>query len=178
MSKPLKGPKITSDPRGLINQQTWSSADFVQTDSTSLENSNYMSCIDEVFTGLWNIIKTRLDFDYKTVKYHTSNHMDWYYHIWGSYPTQINSIDVLQVWGQLFKKFNLDQNDLDLEISCFAIRDQVTHLTFVPFFQSKIGLDHYTLFQISKSGLLELYGAPKGTWWEKNEQKKKKGQWV
>ncbi len=46
-------------------------------------------------------------------------------------------------WGQLFRKFNLDQNDLDLEIPCFAIReDQVTHVSFVLFFQSKIGLDH------------------------------------
>ncbi|RXN12819.1 sodium-dependent neutral amino acid transporter B(0)AT2-like protein [Labeo rohita] len=29
------------------------------------------------------------------------------------------------LWGQLFKKFILDQNDLDLEIPCFAIQDQM-----------------------------------------------------
>ncbi|KAF7648201.1 hypothetical protein LDENG_00160490 [Lucifuga dentata] len=45
-------------------------------------------------------------------------------------------------WAQLFKKFNLDQNDSDLEISCFAIQDQVIHLTVVPVFQSNIGLDN------------------------------------
>ncbi len=71
---------------------------------------------------------------------------------------------IKHTWGQLFKKFNLDQNDLDLEIPCFANQDQVTHLTFVPV---GFGLDWITLiqihtfFQISKSGLLVLYGAPK-----------------
>ncbi len=69
----------------------------------------------------------------------------------------------------MFTKLNLDQNDLDLEIPCFAVQDLVTHLTFVLVFQSKIGIgsswSRYTLFQISKSGLLVLYGAPKGTWW-------------
>jgi len=44
--------------------------------------------------------------------------------------------------GQLFKTFNLDQNDPDLEISFFPIQDQVIHLTFMPVFQSNIGLDH------------------------------------
>lgn len=44
--------------------------------------------------------------------------------------------------GQLFKKFNLDQNDLDLEIQFFAIQDQVIRLVFMPVFQSNIGLDH------------------------------------
>ncbi len=43
--------------------------------------------------------------------------------------------------AQLFKKFNLDQNDPDLETSCFAIQDQQIHLTSVPVFQSNIGLD-------------------------------------
>ena len=45
-------------------------------------------------------------------------------------------------WGQLFKTFNLDQNDQDLEIPCFAVQDQVIRLTFTPVFQSSIGLDH------------------------------------
>ncbi len=48
----------------------------------------------------------------------------------------------LYFWGQLFRKFNLDQNDLDLEIPCFAIQDQVINLTLVMVFQSKTGLDH------------------------------------
>jgi len=43
--------------------------------------------------------------------------------------------------GQLFKTFNLDQNDPDLEIPFFPIQDQVIHLTFMPVFQSNIGLD-------------------------------------
>jgi len=44
--------------------------------------------------------------------------------------------------GQLFKTFNLDQNDQDLEIPFFPIQDQVIRLTFMPVFQSNIGLDH------------------------------------
>jgi len=39
--------------------------------------------------------------------------------------------------GQLFKTFNLDQNDDPF----FPIQDQVIHLTFMPVFQSNIGLD-------------------------------------
>jgi len=42
--------------------------------------------------------------------------------------------------GQLFKTFNLDQNDPDLEILFFPIQDQVIRL--MPVFQSNIGLDH------------------------------------
>lgn len=42
----------------------------------------------------------------------------------------------------LNSKFNQDQNDPDLEIKFFAIQYQVIHLTFVPVFQSNIGLDH------------------------------------
>jgi len=42
----------------------------------------------------------------------------------------------------LFKIFNLDQNDLDLETPRFATQDQVIQLTFVLVFQSKIGFDH------------------------------------
>ena len=44
--------------------------------------------------------------------------------------------------GQLFKKFNLDQNDPDLEIPFFALQNQVICLIFMPVFQSNIGLDH------------------------------------
>ena len=44
--------------------------------------------------------------------------------------------------GTWSKKCNLDQNDPDLEIQFFAIQDQVIRLTFMPFFQSNIGLDH------------------------------------
>lgn len=44
-------------------------------------------------------------------------------------------------WAQLFKKFNLDQNDRDLKMPCFDIQDQVIHLTFESDFQSNIGLD-------------------------------------
>lgn len=44
--------------------------------------------------------------------------------------------------GQLFKKCNLDQNDPDLEIPFLVIQDQVIWLTFMPVFQSNIGLDH------------------------------------
>lgn len=44
--------------------------------------------------------------------------------------------------GQLFKKYNQDQNDPDLEILFFAIQDQVIRLTFMPVFQSNIRLDH------------------------------------
>jgi len=36
----------------------------------------------------------------------------------------------------------LDQNDPDLEIPFFPIHDQVIRLTFMPVFQSNIGLDH------------------------------------
>ena len=43
--------------------------------------------------------------------------------------------------AKLFKQFNLDQNNLDLEIPCFAIQDQVISITFVLVFQSNIGLD-------------------------------------
>ena len=39
-----------------------------------------------------------------------------------------------QSWGQLFKTFNLDHNDPDLEIPFFAIQDQVIRLTFMPVF--------------------------------------------
>ena len=52
-------------------------------------------------------------------------------------------------WGQLFKTFNLDQNDPDLEIPFCAIQDQVICLTFMMVFQSNMGLDHrnpYTQF--------------------------------
>jgi len=42
----------------------------------------------------------------------------------------------------LFKTFNLDQNDPDLEIPFFPIQDQVMRLTFMPVFQSNIRLDH------------------------------------
>ncbi len=42
----------------------------------------------------------------------------------------------------LIRAFNLDQNDPDLEIPCFAIQDQLIHHTCVPVFQSNIGLDH------------------------------------
>ena len=45
-------------------------------------------------------------------------------------------------WGQLFKKFNLDQNDPDFQISFFAIQDQVILLTLMLVFQSNSGLDH------------------------------------
>ncbi len=45
---------------------------------------------------------------------------------------------IKHTWGQLFRKFNFNF----LEIPCFAVQDQVTHLTFVLVFQSKIGLDH------------------------------------
>ena len=41
----------------------------------------------------------------------------------------------------MFKTFNLDQNYPDLEIPFFAIQDQVIRFTFMPFFQSNIGLD-------------------------------------
>jgi len=44
--------------------------------------------------------------------------------------------------GQLFKTFNLDQNDPDLGIPFFPIQDQVIRLTFMPVFLSNIGLDH------------------------------------
>jgi len=33
-------------------------------------------------------------------------------------------------WAQLFKKLNLDQNDLDLNIPCFAIQDQTIPYTY------------------------------------------------
>ncbi len=58
-------------------------------------------------------------------------------------------------WVQLFQKFNLDQNDPGLKILCFAIQDQLIHLTFVLVFQSNIGLDHpdLKLFKITKSRL-------------------------
>lgn len=45
-------------------------------------------------------------------------------------------------WGQLFKISNLDKNYPDLEIPFLAIQDQVIRLTFMPVFQSNIGLDH------------------------------------
>ena len=44
--------------------------------------------------------------------------------------------------GQLFKTFNQDQNYPDLEIPFFLVQDQVIRLTFMPVFQSNIGLDH------------------------------------
>ncbi len=47
-----------------------------------------------------------------------------------------------QVRAKLFKKFHLDQNNLDLEIPYFAIQDQLIHFTFGLVFQSNIGLDH------------------------------------
>jgi len=55
----------------------------------------------------------------------------------------------------LFKTFNLDQNDPDLEIPLFPIQDQAIRLTFMPVFQSNIGLDQsrFTVFKITKSGL-------------------------
>lgn len=42
--------------------------------------------------------------------------------------------------AQLFKKFPLNPDDL--AIPCFAIQDQVFHLTFVLVFQSNIVLDN------------------------------------
>jgi len=47
----------------------------------------------------------------------------------------------LKIRGQ-FKKFNLGENDLDLEIPCFAIQDQVINFTFVPVIQSENGINH------------------------------------
>lgn len=47
----------------------------------------------------------------------------------------------LTMQGPVVQKFNLDQNNLDLEIPCFVIQDQVIHFTCVVF-QSKIGLYH------------------------------------
>lgn len=38
--------------------------------------------------------------------------------------------------AHLVKKSNLDQNDPDLEIQCFAIQDQLTHFIFVPVFKA------------------------------------------
>lgn len=46
------------------------------------------------------------------------------------------------VRGQLFQKYSLDQNDLDFEISHFAIPGHVVRLAFMPFFQSKVELYH------------------------------------
>jgi len=54
----------------------------------------------------------------------------------------IQSIGNMIRLGQLFKTCNLDQNDPDLEIPFFPIQDQVIRLTFMPVFQSNIGLDH------------------------------------
>jgi len=50
----------------------------------------------------------------------------------------------------LFKTFNLDQNDPDLEIPFFP-----TLLTFMPVVQSNIGSpwSRYTVFKITKSRL-------------------------
>ncbi len=68
--------------------------------------------------------------------------------------------------GPVVQKPYLDQNDLDLEIPCLAIQDQVIRLSFLIVFQSKIRLEYKdpdTRFQITKSGLVN-YRAPKRTW--------------
>jgi len=48
----------------------------------------------------------------------------------------------------LFKTFNLDQNDPDLEIPFFPIQDQAIRLTFMPVWFFKATLDWITLIQI------------------------------
>jgi len=60
----------------------------------------------------------------------------------GQSSPSVNGLSRQSLSGQLFKTFNLDQNDPDLEIPIFPIQDQVIHLTFMPVFQSNIGLDH------------------------------------
>jgi len=66
------------------------------------------------------------------------------YHLSLSYTTNptIPYLSYPISMGQLFKTFNLDQNDPDLEIPLFPIQDHVIRFTFMPVFQSIIGLDH------------------------------------
>ena len=70
----------------------------------------------------------------------------------GRYCTrsQCVPLDSVQFLLWTHKTSNLDQNDLNLEIPFLANQDQVILLTFVPVFQSDIGLnhlDHDTNFQ-------------------------------
>jgi len=61
----------------------------------------------------------------------------------------------MNCWAQLFKNFNLEQNNLDLEFPCFAtqFQDQAIHLTCLLGLQSKLGLDlpdpHTHFFRLS-----------------------------
>lgn len=63
-------------------------------------------------------------------------------------------------WAHLFKKFNLDKNDLDLDILCFVIQDQLNHSTFVPCFKAK--LDWIALIQIHQIWITIALQSPWG----------------
>lgn len=69
-----------------------------------------------------------------------------------NFQTQISPssflLDLLyrKIWTQLFKLFNLNENDLDLELPRFALQYLVKHFYAVFFF--KPALDWITLFQI------------------------------
>jgi len=52
----------------------------------------------------------------------------------------------------LFKTFNLDQNDPDLEIPFFPIQDQAIHLTFMQHWTGS-PWSRYKVFKMTKSEL-------------------------